>query len=207
MNISTFDDLLSAARSQPLPQRLLFVFAGVELPEDATPAQRLEFERGEGGALVPQMCVDKGLDELHSFDQLSAGGECFRPALGHGVRRRDSSGTPRPPARKRRGRTTAAGHGGGDPPGPACTQLHSVQPARRGCGTGLTWPCSIPLSVQITLPGHARSPRPGFGEAPFEMLGACHERVERMLVLLARLRAPRAGARAGTRVWRVPRAT
>jgi hypothetical protein len=70
MNIQTFDDLLSAARSQPLPQRLLFVFAGVELPDDATPAQRLEFERGEGGALVPQMCVDKGLDEVHSFDQL-----------------------------------------------------------------------------------------------------------------------------------------
>lgn len=70
MDIQTFDDLLSAARSQPLPQRLLFVFAGVELPDDATPAQRLEFERGEGGALVPQMCVDKGLDELHSFEQL-----------------------------------------------------------------------------------------------------------------------------------------
>jgi hemerythrin-like domain-containing protein len=43
---------------------------------------------------------------------------------------------------------------------------------------------SIPLS-QITLPGH-RSPGAGF-EAPFEMLGACHERVERMLRLLARL--------------------
>lgn len=70
MNIQTFDDLLSAARMQPLPQRLLFVFAAVELPDDATPAQRLEFERGEGGALVPQICVDKGLDELHSFDQL-----------------------------------------------------------------------------------------------------------------------------------------
>lgn len=70
MNIQTFDDLLSAARSQPVPQRLLFVFTCVELPEDATPAQRIEFERGEGGALVPQMCVDKGLDELESFDQL-----------------------------------------------------------------------------------------------------------------------------------------
>lgn len=77
MNIQTFDDLLSAARSQPLPQRLLFVFAGVELPDDATPAQRLEFERGEGGALVPQMCVDKGLDELHSFDQLVQEAEAF----------------------------------------------------------------------------------------------------------------------------------
>jgi len=38
----------------------------------------------------------------------------------------------------------------------------------------------------ITLPGHA-SPGVGF-EAPFEMLGACHERVLRMLELLARLR-------------------
>jgi hemerythrin-like domain-containing protein len=33
-----------------------------------------------------------------------------------------------------------------------------------------------------------RSPAAGF-EAPFEMLGACHERVERMLALLLRLRA------------------
>jgi hemerythrin-like domain-containing protein len=43
---------------------------------------------------------------------------------------------------------------------------------------------SIPLS-RITMPGH-RSPGAGF-EAPFEMLSACHERVERMLRLLARL--------------------
>jgi len=77
VNIQSFDDLLRAARSQPLPQRLLFVFAGIELPDDATPTQRLEFERGEGGALVPQMCVDKGLDELHSFDQLVQEAEAF----------------------------------------------------------------------------------------------------------------------------------
>lgn len=43
---------------------------------------------------------------------------------------------------------------------------------------------SIPLS-QITLPGH-RAPGAGF-EAPFEMLDACHERVHRMLALLAKL--------------------
>lgn len=77
MNIQTFDDLLNAARMQPLPQRLLFVFAGVELPDDATEAQRNEFDRGEGGALVPQMCVDKGLDELQSFDQLVREAEAF----------------------------------------------------------------------------------------------------------------------------------
>ena len=70
MEISRFDDLLQAARSQSEPQRLLFVFAGVELPDDATPAQRERFAQGEGGALVPQMCVDKSPDELDSFDAL-----------------------------------------------------------------------------------------------------------------------------------------
>jgi hemerythrin-like domain-containing protein len=38
---------------------------------------------------------------------------------------------------------------------------------------------------QIGMPGH-RAPAAGF-EAPFDMLDACHERVERMLQLLARL--------------------
>lgn len=70
MEISCFDDLLQAARVQPEPQRLLFVFAGVELPDDATPAQRERFAQGEGGALVPQMCVDKAPGELASFDAL-----------------------------------------------------------------------------------------------------------------------------------------
>lgn len=41
-------------------------------------------------------------------------------------------------------------------------------------------------AVGVSLPG-LRSPGVGF-EAPFEMLSACHERVERMLDLLARLR-------------------
>ena len=70
MDISTFDDLLAAARAQPQPQRLLMVFAAVELPDDASPAERAAFEKGQGGALVPQMCVDKSPDELASFDQL-----------------------------------------------------------------------------------------------------------------------------------------
>ena len=42
------------------------------------------------------------------------------------------------------------------------------------------------VSVGDGLPGH-RSPSVGF-EAPFEMLSACHERVERMLALLIKLR-------------------
>ena len=39
LRISTFDDLLRAARQQPEPQRLLFVFAGVELPDGARPSK------------------------------------------------------------------------------------------------------------------------------------------------------------------------
>jgi hypothetical protein len=67
MDISSFDDLLAAARLQPQPQRLLFAFAHAELPADATPAQRTAFETGQGGALVPSVCVDKTLDELSTF--------------------------------------------------------------------------------------------------------------------------------------------
>jgi len=53
MNISSFDDLLRAAREEAEPQRLLFVFANAMLPDDSTPEQRLRFETGQGGALAP----------------------------------------------------------------------------------------------------------------------------------------------------------
>lgn len=69
---SHFAQLLAAATAQDEPQRLLFVFATAELPDDATPAQRERFERGEGGALAPLMCVDKAADELAGFDALVA---------------------------------------------------------------------------------------------------------------------------------------
>ncbi len=70
MNIEHFNDLLSAAKAEPLPQRLLFVFAGVELPQDASADQRAAFEAGQGGALTPLMCVDKSPEELASFEVL-----------------------------------------------------------------------------------------------------------------------------------------
>ncbi|HET7160419.1 MAG TPA: ribonucleotide reductase subunit alpha, partial [Burkholderiales bacterium] len=70
MVISSFDDLLRAARMQPEPQRLLFVFAGVELPADSTPEQRAGFQAGQGGALIPLMSVDKSPDELETFAAL-----------------------------------------------------------------------------------------------------------------------------------------
>lgn len=65
-----FGDVLTAARQQPEPQRLLLVFAVAELPPDATPAQREAFERGEGGALAPVLCVDKRPEEIASFSAL-----------------------------------------------------------------------------------------------------------------------------------------
>jgi hypothetical protein len=72
MNISTFEDLLQAARAQTQPQRLLLVFAGATLPEDATPEQRARFDAGESGELAPLMCVDKDPFALTGFDALAA---------------------------------------------------------------------------------------------------------------------------------------
>lgn len=72
MHISSFDDLLAAAGRQTEPQRLLFVFAAAELADDSTPEQRARFEAGEGGALVPVMALDRGPDELGSFEALEA---------------------------------------------------------------------------------------------------------------------------------------
>ncbi|MBU2640788.1 MAG: ribonucleotide reductase subunit alpha [Thiobacillus sp.] len=70
MNISNYADLLAAARQQPEPQRLLFVFTRPELPDGYTEAQNQSFQAGTGGVLTPQMCVDKALDELGDFSAL-----------------------------------------------------------------------------------------------------------------------------------------
>ena len=71
MNISSFDDLIKASQMQTDAQRLLFVFAGVELPDDCTSEQRAGFDAGEGGALVPLMCVDKAPHEIVNFKALA----------------------------------------------------------------------------------------------------------------------------------------
>jgi hypothetical protein len=70
MNISNFDDLLQAAKQQKDAQRLLLVFAGAALPDNASPEQRSAFAAGHGGELTPLMCVDKTPDELASFASL-----------------------------------------------------------------------------------------------------------------------------------------
>jgi hypothetical protein len=79
MAISSFDDLLRAARAQPEPQRLLFVFAQAVLPDDCTPEQRARFEAGAGGALAPLMAVDKAPEELGTFATLVEESREFGP--------------------------------------------------------------------------------------------------------------------------------
>ncbi len=77
MDISTFEDLLQAARAQAQPQRLLLVFAGATLPDDATPEQRARFAAGESGELSPLMCVDKDPLGLDGFEALATEAQAF----------------------------------------------------------------------------------------------------------------------------------
>jgi hypothetical protein len=79
VNISNFDDLLRAARAQPGPQRLLFVFANAVLPGDSTPEQRARFDAGQGGALAPLMSVDKTPEDLSTFSALVEESRHFGP--------------------------------------------------------------------------------------------------------------------------------
>ncbi|MBF7728635.1 ribonucleotide reductase subunit alpha [Pseudomonas sp. N040] len=67
MDIACFADLLSAAKAQQEPQRLLFVFVAAELPEDATGAEQQRHADGEGGSLRPVLCVDKLPAEVADF--------------------------------------------------------------------------------------------------------------------------------------------
>ena len=71
MSLHDFSSLLQAARAQPEPQRLLLVFATAELPRDATAEEIARFERGEGGALTPTVCVDKAPEEIRDFATLA----------------------------------------------------------------------------------------------------------------------------------------
>jgi hypothetical protein len=82
MTIDNFDDLLLAARAQALPQRLLFVFTEVSLPDDSTAQQQANFDARQGGALEPKMCVDKHPDELESFGDLVREAEQFEQPWG-----------------------------------------------------------------------------------------------------------------------------
>lgn len=79
MEISSVDDLLSAARLQHQPQRLLFVFVRADLPDQNTADQRAEVRTGRGGVLTPLACVDKTPDEIASFAALAQEALQFSP--------------------------------------------------------------------------------------------------------------------------------
>lgn len=70
INITDYESLLLAAKNQPEPQRLLFVFLRASLPTDHKSEQATRFHSGQGGHLQAVMCVDKTLDELGSFADL-----------------------------------------------------------------------------------------------------------------------------------------
>jgi hypothetical protein len=70
INITCYDDLITVAKQQPEPQRLLFVFAKTELPDDSSKVEIERFNAGHGGAITPVMCVDKALNELSDFKAL-----------------------------------------------------------------------------------------------------------------------------------------
>lgn len=70
MTLTSFQDLLDASRRQSQPQRLLFTFVRVELPQAATEAQRARMQAGEGGNLSPSLCVDKAPEEVAGFAAL-----------------------------------------------------------------------------------------------------------------------------------------
>lgn len=70
MKITSFNDLLVAASRQAEPQRLLFVFVGVEMPEQASAEQQRRFAEKTGGYLSPRMCVDKSPAEITDFAAL-----------------------------------------------------------------------------------------------------------------------------------------
>ncbi|MBW0147317.1 ribonucleotide reductase subunit alpha [Marinobacter arenosus] len=68
--ISNYRDLVQASRGQAEGQRFLFVFCRAELPDEASAEEKAAFERGEGGALTPVICVDKSPDEAPDFSAL-----------------------------------------------------------------------------------------------------------------------------------------
>jgi len=65
MQISTFEDLLSAAAAQAEPQTLLLAFARAEPEPDTAPGAQPRV------TLVPTMCVDKAAAAVQSFGQLA----------------------------------------------------------------------------------------------------------------------------------------
>ncbi|MGM7448145.1 ribonucleotide reductase subunit alpha [Idiomarina sp. ST20R2A10] len=70
MEINSYQDFINAAKQQQEPQRLLFVLAKAQLPEQPTDSQKQQFETQAGGTLEPVLCVDKLPEEVEDFSTL-----------------------------------------------------------------------------------------------------------------------------------------
>lgn len=64
MQITNFNDLLIAAKQEPIPQRFLFLFA------KATSLKNGVKSHHNSGTIAPVMCVDKTVDELTTLSAL-----------------------------------------------------------------------------------------------------------------------------------------
>ena len=71
ISISNYNDLILEAKKQPEHQQMLFVFTKVAPPESSSKKELELFNAGKGGILTPIMCVDKSIDELKNFSDLS----------------------------------------------------------------------------------------------------------------------------------------
>lgn len=70
IKITNYESLLTVAKQQEEPQRLLFVFLKAFLSEKHKDEEANSFHSGQGGELQPVMCVDKKIDELAGFSDL-----------------------------------------------------------------------------------------------------------------------------------------
>ena len=77
IDITDYASLLAVAKTQPEPQRLLFVFLKASLPKDHAGEEESRFNSGQGGELEPIMSADKTLHELGSFSDLVAESEAM----------------------------------------------------------------------------------------------------------------------------------
>ena len=70
--VSNFQSLITAAKQQSQPQRLLFLFAKAETEDNKKSGQ-------QRGTLSPLMCVDKLPDELTTFANFSDEADAISP--------------------------------------------------------------------------------------------------------------------------------
>lgn len=72
MDITDFASLLTVARQQPDPQKLLFLFLEKSISDDNKANKQTSFNAGTGGELSPVMTLEKSLDDLTTFQDLVA---------------------------------------------------------------------------------------------------------------------------------------